>query len=161
MQIAKNTVAQIEYTLYAPDGKVIDSSKGKAPLAYLHGVGQIIPGLEAALDGKSPGESLTVAVPSDQAYGQKNPQLVQSVPRTNFKGVANIQPGMQFEASTPQGKRVVTVTRVDANEVTVDANHPLAGIDLKFDIKIVGVRLATQQDLDHGHAHGEGGHHHH
>ena len=161
MQIAKNTVVQIEYTLFAPDGKVIDSSKGKSPLAYLHGVGQIIPGLEAALDGKSPGETLTVSVPADQGYGQKNPQLIQSVPRSNFKGVANIQPGMQFEAGTPQGKRVVTVTRVDANEVTVDANHPLAGMDLKFDIKIVGARIATQQELDHGHAHGEGGHHHH
>lgn len=160
MQITKNTVASIDYTLTDPNGQVIDSSKGRAPLEYLHGASNIIPGLESALEGKAEGETIVVQVPAAQGYGARDPNLIQPVPRSNFKGVNEIKAGMQFQAQTPQGPRVVTVTGVDDQNVTVDANHPLAGVDLKFDVKVVGVRAATPEELQHGHAHGAGGHHH-
>src|SRR5215218_3099390 len=140
MQIAKNTVATIDYTLTDPNGQVIDSSQGREPLAYLHGAANIIPGLENALEGKSLGETINVTIAPDQGYGQRDPALVQPVPRTNFKGINDIQPGMQFQAQTPQGARVVTVVAVDPENVTVDANHPLAGVELKFDVTVKGVR---------------------
>jgi FKBP-type peptidyl-prolyl cis-trans isomerase SlyD len=160
MQIAKNTVATIDYTLTDPNGQVIDSSQGRQPLAYLHGASNIIPGLENALEGKSQGETINVTIPPDQGYGQRDPALVQPVPRTNFRGINDIQPGMQFQAQTPQGARVVTVVAVDPENVTVDANHPLAGVELKFDVTVKDVREATQEELQHGHVHGPGGHHH-
>lgn len=160
MQIAKNTVATIDYTLTDPNGQVIDTSQGRQPLAYLHGASNIIPGLENALEGKSQGETINVTIPPDQGYGQRDPALVQPVPRTNFKGINDIQPGMQFQAQTPQGARVVTVVAVDPDNVTVDANHPLAGVELKFDVTVKDVREATQEELQHGHVHGPGGHQH-
>lgn len=161
MQIAKNTVATIDYTLTDPKGVVIDSSKGKQPLAYLHGASNIIPGLESQLEGKQVGDELTAVVPAEQGYGKHDPKLVQAVPRANFQGVKEIKAGMQFQAQTQGGPRIVTVTQVSDSEVTVDANHPLAGMELKFEVKIVGVRAATPEELQHGHAHGAGGHHHH
>jgi FKBP-type peptidyl-prolyl cis-trans isomerase SlyD len=161
MQIDKHSVVTIDYTLTAPDGQVLDSSNGKQPLTYLHGVGGIIPGLEAALAGKTAGESINVTIPPEQGYGQKDPQMVQAVPRDAFKGVNDIQPGMQFQAQGPQGARVVTVVAVTDKEVTVDANHPLAGMELKFDVNVKEVRAATAEEISHGHVHGPGGHHHH
>ena len=160
MQIAKNTVATIDYTLTDPQGQVIDSSKGREPLAYLHGASNIIPGLESALEGKSAGDTMIVSVPPEQGYGMRDPNLVQPVPRTNFQGAPDIKPGMQFQAHTAEGARIVTVVKVDEQNVTVDANHPLAGMDLKFDVSVVGVREASAEELKHGHAHGAGGHHH-
>ena len=160
MQIAKHSVVTIDYTLTAPDGQVIDTSRGKQPLTYLHGVGGIIPGLEAALNGKGAGEKINVTIPPDQGYGQKDPAMVQAVPREAFKGATDIQPGMQFQAQSPQGPRVVTVVAVNDKEVTVDANHPLAGMELKFDVDVKEVRAATAEEISHGHVHGPGGHHH-
>jgi FKBP-type peptidyl-prolyl cis-trans isomerase SlyD len=160
MQIAKNTVATIDYTLTDPKGQVIDSSKGREPLAYLHGASNIIPGLESALEGKSAGETVNVTVPANQGYGQRDPNLVQPVPRANFQSAGEIKPGMQFQAQTPEGARIVTVVNVDDQNVTVDANHPLAGMDLKFDVTVVGVREASAEEISHGHVHGAGGHHH-
>ena len=159
MQIAKNTVVTMNYTLTDPQGQVLDSSEGREPLAYLHGASNIIPGLEAALSGKAVGDSLTVTVPPEQGYGPHDPNLVQPVPRANFQGAPDIKPGMQFQAHTSEGTRVVTVVKVDEQNVTVDANHPLAGMDLKFDVSVVGVREASPEELQHGH--GAGGHHHH
>jgi FKBP-type peptidyl-prolyl cis-trans isomerase SlyD len=161
MQIAKHSVVTIDYTLTSPDGQVLDSSNGKQPLTYLHGVGGIIPGLEAALEGKAAGDAVNAVIPPDQAYGNKDPQMVQAVPRTAFKGVDNIQPGMQFQAQSPQGPRVVTVVSTTDSEVTVDANHPLAGMQLTFDVTVKDVRAATAEEISHGHVHGPGGHHHH
>jgi FKBP-type peptidyl-prolyl cis-trans isomerase SlyD len=158
MQIEKNTVATIDYTLTDPNGQVIDTSKGRQPLAYLHGASNIIPGLETALEGRGVGESLAVTVPADQGYGARDPNLVQPVPRSNFQGIKEIKPGMQFQAQTSEGARVVTVVNVDDQNVTVDANHPLAGMDLKFDVQVVGVRQATPEEVTHGHAHGPEGH---
>ncbi|QNN22699.1 peptidylprolyl isomerase [Planctomycetales bacterium ZRK34] len=162
MQIAKDKVVMINYKLTDPDGQVLDSSEGRDPLAYLHGRGNIIPGLETALDGKSAGEQVQVTVEPAQAYGEKDDNLVQQVPLSKFEGVDKIEPGMQFTAQTQMGPRVISVTAVDeANDmVTVDANHPLAGVTLNFDVNIVEVREATAEELDHGHVHGPGGHHH-
>ena len=160
MQIAKNTVAKIDYTLKAPDGQVLDSSQGREPLSYLHGAQNIIPGLESALEGKGAGDSLQVQVPPGQGYGERDDRMIQAVPRSNFQGVNEIKPGMQFQAQTSQGPRVVTVVKVDPDEVTVDANHPLAGVELNFDVTVREVRAATAEEIAHGHAHGAGGHHH-
>jgi FKBP-type peptidyl-prolyl cis-trans isomerase SlyD len=161
MQIEKNKAVSIDYTLTDTQGKVLDSSNGGHPLTYLHGGGNIIPGLENALAGKSVGDSVQVTVPPDQGYGQKDPKMIQAVPRKAFAGVADIKPGMQFNAQSQAGQsRVVTVVSADAATVTVDANHPLSGQTLNFDVKVVDVRDATQEEIDHGHAHGAGGHHH-
>ena len=160
MQIAKDTVATIDYTLTDPQGQVIDTSKGREPLAYLHGASNIIPGLESALEGKNAGESVNVTVPAEKGYGPRDPNLIQPVPRANFQSAGEIKPGMQFQAQTPDGARVVTVIKVDDQNVTVDANHPLAGMDLRFDVTVVGVREASAEEISHGHVHGAGGHHH-
>lgn len=161
MQIEKNKVATIDYTLTNPEGQVLDTSKGGQPLSYLHGVGGIIPGLETALEGKNKGDQLTVTIPPDKAYGNRNDQLVQDVPRKMFQGVSDIKTGMQFRAQGPQGQQqVVTVVDVQPETIKIDANHPLAGVTLNFDVNVVDVREATQEELSHGHVHGPGGHQH-
>lgn len=161
MTIAKDSVVRFDYTLTGPDGKVLDSSSGREPLAYLHGAGNIIPGLEAELEGKKEGDALKVTIPAAKAYGERDERMVQVVPQSAFQGVPKIEPGMQFQARGPQGQvALVTVTKVEAGNVTVDGNHPLAGLPLTFDVKIVDIRNATAEELDHGHVHGAGGHHH-
>ena len=161
MLIAQDKVVLIHYTLTNDAGKVIDSSSGGEPLAYLHGQGNIISGLEKALDGRQAGDKLNVRVEPADGYGVRDDELVQQVPRRQFGG-ANLKPGMQFHAQSPQGHaRVVTVTRVVGDMVTVDGNHPLAGEVLNFDVEVAEVRDATQEELEHGHVHGPGGHRHH
>ena len=160
MEIGKNTVATIDYTLTSPDGQVLDSSKGREPLAYLHGASNIIPGLENALEGKREGDHVQVTVPPGQGYGERDDRMIQSVPRGNFQGAQEIRPGMQFQAQTSQGPRVVTVVKVEPEDVTVDANHPLAGMELSFDVTVKGVREASAEEIAHGHAHGVGGNGH-
>jgi FKBP-type peptidyl-prolyl cis-trans isomerase SlyD len=160
MKIAHEKVVSIHYTLKNKEGTVLDSSSGSDPLAYLHGFGNIIPGLENALEGKAKGEKLSVTVEPEQGYGARDEQLVQAVPRSAFKGVDNLAPGMQFQAQGPQGARLVVVTQVATDVVTVDANHPLAGQTLHFDVEVSDVRDATAEELEHGHVHGPHGHHH-
>jgi FKBP-type peptidyl-prolyl cis-trans isomerase SlyD len=160
MQIAKDLVASIEYTLTDDAGNVIDSSVGGEPLAYLHGAGNIIPGLENALEGKKAGDSLKVTIAPEDGYGEKSEGLIQVVPKDMFQGVETVEVGMQFHAQTDHGMQVITVAAVDGNNVTVDGNHPLAGQTLNFDVKIIEVRAASPEELDHGHVHGAGGHHH-
>lgn len=160
MQISENSVVSFHYTLTDSTGKVIDSSQGNEPLTYLHGVGQIVPGLENALVGKSPGDKLDVEVAAEDGYGEHQEFMVQQVPREAFQGVDVIEPGMQFQAQTPQGGMTVTVTAVDDSTVTVDGNHPLAGQVLFFAVEIVSVRDASAEEREHGHVHGAGGHHH-
>ena len=160
MSIGKDKIVSIDYTLTGDTGQVIDSSQGKPPLAYLHGAGNIIPGLEDALEGKSEGDNVKVTIQPDQAYGPKDQRLIQQVPKAAFQGVQEIQAGMQFQANTQQGPRIITVIDVQGDQVTIDANHPLAGQTLNFDVNVVGVREATQEELTHGHAHGAGGHQH-
>lgn len=156
MTVTKDKVVSIEYTLKDSDGNVLDASNGK-PLAYLHGHGQIIPGLEKALEGKNVGDKLTVTVPAAEAYGERVNQLVQEVPRQLFQGVDNIEVGMRFEAQSDQGVHSVEVIKVEGDTITVDGNHPLADKDLTFDVEIVDVRDATAEELEHGLAHGTGG----
>ena len=161
MKIAHEKVVSIHYTLKSDDGTVLDSSSGGHPLAYLHGFGNIIPGLETALEGKVRGEKLSVTIDPGQGYGARDERLVQAVPRSAFKGVQDLAPGMQFQAQGPDGTRLVVVTEVATDIVTVDANHPLAGQTLHFQVEISDVRDATAEELEHGHVHGPGGHHHH
>lgn len=162
MQIDKDKVVTINYKLTDPEGQVLDSSEGRDPLAYLHGRGNIIAGLESALEGKNPGEQVQVTIEPAQGYGEKDDTLVQQVPRSKFEGVDKVEPGMQFTAQTQMGPRVISVVDVDqdSEQVTIDANHPLAGVTLNFDVDIVEVRDATAEELDHGHVHGPGGHQH-
>ena len=159
-EIAKDKVVSIDYTLTGDNGQVLDTSQGREPLAYLHGAGNIIPGLESALEGRNEGDQVNVSIPPDQAYGQRDERMVQAVPRTAFQGVADIKPGMQFQAQTNAGARLITVVGVQDDQVTIDANHPLAGATLNFDVKVVNVREATEQEKSHGHVHGPGGNHH-
>lgn len=160
MQIANNVVASLEYTLTDDQGNVIDSSVGGEPLAYLHGAGNIIPGLEDALEGKQVGDSFKVSIAPADGYGEKDEALLQEVPRSMFRGVDQIEVGMQFHAQTDHGMQVITVSKVEGENVTVDGNHPLAGQNLNFDVKVVEVRAASAEELEHGHVHGAGGHHH-
>jgi FKBP-type peptidyl-prolyl cis-trans isomerase SlyD len=160
MQIKENSVVSFHYTLTGKDGQTIDSSAGNEPLTYLHGVGQIVPGLENALLGKQAGDKMDVEVSAEEGYGEHHEFMVQQVPREAFQGVDEIEPGMQFQAQTPQGAMTVTVTAVDESTVTVDGNHPLAGQPLFFAVEVVSVRDATEEEISHGHVHGAGGHHH-
>ena len=161
MSIKDNSAVSFQYSLADDEGQQLDSSAGKEPLAYLHGAGNIIPGLENALTGKAVGDSMTVAVSAAEGYGEVQQELIQDVPRTSFQGVEQIEVGMQFEAQTGQGGTVpVTVTAVTDETVTVDGNHPLAGKNLNFDVSIEAVRDATAEELEHGHVHGPGGHEH-
>lgn len=161
MNISENAVASIHYTLTDGDGKVIDTSEGQEPLAYLHGAGNIIPGLEKALVGKAVGDKFKVSIPAAEAYGVRDDSMVQELPSNMFSGIDKIEVGMEFHAETEHGLQVVTVTKVEGDNVTIDGNHPLAGVDLTFDVEVADVRAASAEELEHGHAHGAGGHHHH
>lgn len=156
MQITKNKVAAIHYTLTDNDGKTIDSSQGKDPLYYIQGVGNLIAGMEEGLEGKSKGDKLQIKVAPEKGYGKVDPALIQDVPMKAFGG-QEVKQGMKFQTSQGQ---VLTVKEVKTETVTVDANHPLAGVELNFDVEVMEVREATKEELDHGHVHGEGGHHH-
>lgn len=160
MQIENQKVVSIHYTLTNEAGQILDSSENQEPLAYLHGEGNIIPGLEKALTGRTKGEKLKVTVAPAEGYGERDEDMVQAVPRDAFQGVDEITPGMQFQAQSPQGVQLVTVVAVNGDEVTLDGNHPMAGLTLIFDVEIADVRDATSEELDHGHVHGPGGHHH-
>jgi FKBP-type peptidyl-prolyl cis-trans isomerase SlyD len=161
MQIAKDSVVSFDYTLTGPDGKVIDTSDGRAPLTYLHGAGSIIPGLESQLAGKQAGDSLTATVAPDQAYGVRNEQLAQTVSRSHFPPNQMLMVGQQFQARGPNGSTgTIRISKIDGDNITVDANHPLAGMTLTFAVKIVEVRAATPEEVEHGHVHGPGGHQH-
>jgi len=160
MQIAKNTAVQIHYTLKNDAGEVLDSSEGSEPLAYLQGNGNLIPGLEKALEGKIAGDALNVSIPPEEGYGVRDDSLIQEVPRSAFEGIPNIEVGMQFHADSNHGPRTVTVAKVAADTITVDGNHPLADQTLHFAVQIVEVRAASKEELSHGHVHGPGGHEH-
>jgi FKBP-type peptidyl-prolyl cis-trans isomerase SlyD len=161
MQIGDRTVATFHYTLTDEAGTVIDSSRGREPLAYLHGAGNIVPGLEKEMVGRSAGDRFDVLVSPEEGYGPHEPQLVQVVPREAFQGVDDLQVGMEFQAHTAHGPMSVAIADIDGDAVTVDGNHPLAGKKLHFAIEVTDVRDASLEELAHGHVHGEGGHHHH
>lgn len=160
MDIDKGKVVSIDYKLTNNNGEVLDSSEGREPLAYMHGTGQIVPGLEKELEGKTEGSNVQASVKPEEAYGNRQEELVSEVNKEAFQGVDEIKPGMQFQATTPQGSQIITVRKVEGDQVTVDANHPLAGETLNFDVTIREVREATEEEKQHGHAHGPGGHQH-
>jgi FKBP-type peptidyl-prolyl cis-trans isomerase SlyD len=160
MQIAPNTVVSFNYTLTDDQGQVIDSSDGREPLTYIQGSGQIVPGLEKAMEGRAPGDQFKVDVAAEEGYGVRHDELVQQVPREAFQGVDDIQPGMQFQGRGPQGVINVTVAKIEDGLVHIDGNHPLAGQTLHFAVEVVDVREASAEELEHGHVHGPGGHDH-
>lgn len=156
MQITKNKVTSIHYTLTDNTGKIIDTSSGKEPLVYIQGIGNLIKGMEDGLEGKSKGDKFNIKVSPENGYGVKDEALTQRVPRASF-GSQQIEVGTQFQ--TNQGA-VVTVTHVGLSEITVDSNHPLAGVELNFAVEVMEIRNATEDEIAHGHVHGAGGHHH-
>ncbi len=160
MKIASQCVVTFHYTLHDDDGQLLDASGEGRPLAYLHGCGNIIEGLERALEGRGSGEVLDVAIEAAEAYGEHQPELVQDVPRNLFPDPDAVAPGMSFQGETDDGAQSVRVVAVSSDTVTIDANHPLAGQRLRFHVEVVEVRSATQEELQHGHVHGPGGHHH-
>ncbi len=160
MQISANKVVLIDYTLTNDAGEVIDTSEGREPLGYIQGMGNIIPGLENALENKTKGESLNVRIDPEEGYGPRNDNLIQTVNREMFEEGTELAVGMQFHASDGQNVHSVTITEIVGDDITIDANHPLAGVPLNFAVTIVDVREASEEELDHGHVHGEGGHHH-
>jgi FKBP-type peptidyl-prolyl cis-trans isomerase SlyD len=154
MTIDDKRVVSIHYTLKNDEGETLDSSQGREPLAYLHGAGNLVPGLETALSGKAAGDQLQVTVEPEEAYGPANPDLVQAVPLAAFEGVEEVRPGMQFEAKGPDGRaQRVVVEEVGEQEVVINGNHPLAGQALHFDVTVEEVREATPEEIAHGHAH--------
>lgn len=159
--IAKDTAVSIHYTLTLDGGKVIDSSECKDPLVYLHGHGNIIPGLERELLGKSTGEKLNVRVTPEDGYGVHNPGLIQQVPREAFQGVETLEVGMMFQAPGEGGHiQLIRITGIEGETITVDGNHELAGKTLNFAVEISEIREASAEELSHGHVHGPGGHQH-
>lgn len=161
MKVAKNAVVSMHYTLTMDDGTEVDTSVGSEPLVFLFGNGEIIPGLESALQGKAAGDQLKVKIAPGEGYGEYDDNLTRVVPRNAFRSTNQLSVGMQFEAMTDDGPVVMSITKVEGDNITVDANHPLAGKNLNFDVKIVTIREATKEELAHGHAHGAHGHDHH
>lgn len=159
MQVANNMAVSIHYTLTNDEGEVIDSSIGSDALVYLHGTGNIISGLERELVGKSVGEQFTVRILAEDAYGEFMPERVQVIPRSMFEGIDHLEVGMQFHADVSAGPGIVAIVDIDGDDITIDGNHPLAGVPLTFDVEIVEIRPATAEELDHGHVHGAGCHH--
>ncbi len=160
MEVSADRVVTIHYTLKDDGGAVLDSSAGGEPLAYIQGHGNLVAGLEKALEGKADGTKLVVDVSPAEGYGIRDEKLIQRVPKRALQGSGEIKKGMQFQARTDDGMRLFTVAAIIGDMVTLDGNHPLADQTLHFDVQIVGVREATSEELEHGHVHGAGGHHH-
>ena len=161
MHIEKDTVVQFKYRLSDVEDKELESSDDKVPMAYLHGHNNLLKGLEAEMDGKQKGDSFTVTLAPEDAYGAIKPNAEQRIPVKHLSGAKKWKKGMVGVVHTEQGRKQVTVVKVGKFMVTVDFNHPFAGKTLKFDVEITDVRKATGEEIAHGHAHGPGGHHHH
>ena len=160
MKVAEKKVVHMHYTLKDENGATLDSSSGREPLAYIQGVGNIISGLEKEMEGKKVGDKIHAVIAPEQAYGVRQDNLVQSVPKAGFQGDEELVAGMQVQVGTSDGDAIATVTKVEGEEVTLDMNHPLAGVTLHFDVEVMEIREATEEELSHGHVHGPGGHHH-
>jgi FKBP-type peptidyl-prolyl cis-trans isomerase SlyD len=158
--ITKNKVISIQYILKNSKNKVLDSSDVDSPLVYIHGIGNLIPGLENALEGRKIGEALSVTIQPEHAYGIRSEEMVKVIPKSEFQDVESIEVGAQFQVDTDNGSLVLTVVEVQDKDIVVDGNHPLAGETLHFDVTVAEIRAATAEELHHGHVHGPGGHHH-
>lgn len=160
MQIQENSVVQFHYSL-TENGTELEGSRQGSPLLYLHGHNQMLPKLEEALAGKTAGDKLQLTLAPADAYGEHQDDAIQSVQVKHLQGAKKWKPGMVAWINTDQGERQVTVVKVGMFKAEVDTNHPLAGKTVTFDIEVLSVRAASEEELAHGHAHGEGGHHHH
>ena len=160
MKISSGSVVLFDYTLTDDDKDIIDSSAGSAPLSYIQGEGQIVPGLEKAMEGKASGDSFKISIPAPEGYGIHDPENISVVPLDQIDGGEELEEGMQLHTEGEFGEETVIITKIEGNNVTIDGNHPLAGMTLHFDISIRDVRAATEEELEHGHVHGPGGHHH-
>jgi len=161
MTIAENKVVTLEFTVKnAETGDLIETSEGAEPLVYLHGFNNLVPGLEKELSGKAVGDKYEVTVTPEEGYGVRDDSLVQQVPREAFQGIEKVEVGMAFTADGPQGPVVVEVTAIEGDTIHIDANHPLASVTLAFSGEIKDIRDASQEELEHGHVHGPGGHQH-
>ena len=160
MKIADKLVVTLNYTLTDNDGEIIDQALDSS-FVYLHGAQNIISGLENALTGKSVGDQFNVKVPPEEGYGVRDENRVEEVPREMFPEDSEIEPGMVFHAQGPNGEMItVTVLEVAEDKVKIDANHALAGVELNFEVEVMGIREAEDVEIEHGHVHGPGGHHH-
>lgn len=156
MQISDKKAVTIHYTLTNSSGEELDSSRNDEPMLYLQGQGHIIVGLEEALEGKQVKDTFKVTIPADKAYGERNDGMLQTVPMSMFEGIDKVEEGMQFHADASGGVGVVTVIKIDGDDVTIDGNHPLAGEELIFDVEVMGIRDATDDELNPAeHVHGE------
>lgn len=160
MKTAHNMVVSLHYTLTDDAGEVLDSSDGREPFAYLHGHSNIIPGLEKALEGTAVGHRGQVHVNPAEGYGEKNPELIFEAPREHFPNDMKLETGARVYAEGPEGPISFAVVKLTETGAVLDGNHPLAGKKLHFDVEVVDIRPATQEELEHGHVHGAGGHHH-
>ena len=156
MQVAKHKVVVFDYTLTDDNGRTLGTSDGNDPLLYLHGAGNILPGLESELEGKSAGDQLCVSLAPEEGYGQRNERLLQVVPRQSFDDMENLEVGMRFRVKGDGGDAVVKVVEIGDGTVTLDGNHDLAGVTLHFDVTVRDVRPATDEEIAHGHAHDSG-----
>ena len=159
MQVADNMAVSIHYTLTNDEGEVLDSSVGDESLVYLQGGGNIISGLEKAMVGRVTGDKFNVRIAPEDAYGEIMDDMVQVISRDMFEGIDDIEVGMQFHADVSHGTGIVTVVGIEDDNITIDGNHPLAGIALTFDVEVIDVRAATEEETAHGHIHGAGCHH--
>lgn len=155
MNISKGKAVFVEYVLSEGD-EVLETTQGQEPFSYIHGTNGIIAGLEKALEGRAKGDSFSVTIPPEEAYGERLEGMTQEVPKSMF-GDNEVAVGLQFHAQTNQGQQVVTVTVIDGDQVTIDGNHPMAGRTLTFELTVKDVRDATESEIEHGHIHGEGG----
>ena len=160
MKIAKDLVATIDYKLTDDTGEVLDTSEGEEPLQYIHGHGNLIPGLEQELDGKEPGDSLTAVVGPEDAYGVYDEELVFSVEKDRFDDASELEVGTHFQAEIGDEVKLCTVIEMSDDDLKVNANHPLSGMTLHFEVTVREVRAASEEEREHGHVHGDGEHHH-
>lgn len=160
MKIEKDKIVLMHYTLTDNEGDIIGSTEGDVPMAYMQGKGNIIPGLEVEMEGKNAGDKFKVKLPAENAYGKHNPELLHVVDRSVFQGEEEITIGLRVNVQTPNGDSIAVVSAFDDKTITLNLNHPLADKDLTFDVEIVEVRDPTEVEIEHGHVHGPGGHHH-
>lgn len=160
MLIEKNKVVLMHYTLTDNKGEVIGSTEGDVPLAYIQAKGNIIPSLEVEMEGKKAGDKFKAYLSVENAYGKRNPELIHIVDKSVFQGDEEITIGLKVNVQTSNGDSIAMVTAFDDKTITLDLNHPLADKDLIFDVEVVEVRDATETEIEHGHVHGPGGHHH-
>jgi len=155
-KVTQDCVVSISYTLMDDDGNILDQSPEGEPLEYIQGYENIIPALENELNNLSVGDERNVRIESEEAYGPIVQEMIMKVDKTNFPADAEFEVGAEFEANSEEGEMIFRIIQVEGEEITVDGNHPLAGVDLNFQVKIEGIRAATAEEKEHGHVHGIG-----